>query len=62
MGTPRFYNNLHQVRLNPKDCKADKLKTLEAIQTKGINRITRIGKGDICLRKENISFILNYFI
>jgi hypothetical protein len=34
----------------------------EPRKPKGLNRIVRIGKGSICLRKENLNFNYNYMI
>jgi len=33
---------------------------LRAIKPKGLNGIVKLGYGHLCLREENLSFIINY--
>jgi hypothetical protein len=47
---------------NLKIGKPNNLKVLGAIQSKGLNRITKIGKGHLCLSEENLSLINIYII
>jgi hypothetical protein len=55
--TKRIWNNLHQVRSKSKRLENQIiLKVLGVSKPKGLNSITKIDHGHLCLREENLSF------
>ena len=63
VGPTRFWNNLYQARSKSKYLKANKYyKRFRSKKTKGLNRITKIGIGHMCLSEENFSAYIYYFI
>jgi len=42
--------------------KANNLKSLGEINSKDLNRIVRLGNGHLCLREDNLSFILTWVV
>ena len=58
MHTKRVWNNLHQVRSKSKRLENQIiLKVLGVSKPKGLNSITKIDQGHLCLREENLNSI-----
>ena len=58
MRTKRVWNNLHQVRSKSKRLENQIiLKVLGVSKPKGLNSITKIDQGHLCLREENLNSI-----
>jgi hypothetical protein len=60
--TTCFWNNLHQVPSNQNIVKPYHLKSVGAIKPKVLNRIAKIGKCYLCLRDENLSNYIDFYL
>jgi hypothetical protein len=57
--TTRFWTNLHQVRSKSKGWKANYFNVLEAIKTKNLNRIAKMGDGQETKEQTSIYITLH---